>query len=46
MSKTVFLGVEGSGKTTLTMALARAFESHKNEGWYLKPLSRDSFRFL
>ena len=46
MSKTVFLGVEGSGKTTLTMALARAFESHKDEGWYLKPLSRDSFRFL
>lgn len=46
MSKTVFLGVEGSGKTTLTMALARAFESHKSEGWYLKPLSRDSFRFL
>ena len=46
MSKTVFLGVEGSGKTTLTMALAKAFESHKNEGWYLKPLSRDSFRFL
>ncbi|MBR4354230.1 MAG: hypothetical protein IKP97_02905 [Kiritimatiellae bacterium] len=46
MSKTVFLGVEGSGKTTLTVALARAFESHKEEGWYLKPLSRDSFRFL
>lgn len=46
MSKTVFLGVEGSGKTSLTVALAQAFESHKNEGWYLKPLSRDSFRFL
>ena len=46
MSKTVFLGVEGSGKTTLTMALAQAFDKHKSEGWYLKPLSRDSFRFL
>ena len=46
MSKTVFLGVEGSGKTSLTVALAQAFESHKEEGWYLKPLSRDSFRFL
>ena len=29
MSKTVFLGVEGSGKTSLTVALAQAFESHK-----------------
>ena len=46
MSKTVFLGVEGSGKTSLTVALAQAFENHKKEGWYLKPLSRDSFRFL
>ena len=46
MSKTVFLGVEGAGKTSLTVALARAFESHKESGWYLKPLNRDSFRFL
>lgn len=46
MSKIVFLGVEGSGKTTLTTALAKAFERHRSEGWYLKPLSRDSFRFL
>ena len=46
MSKTVFLGVEGSGKTSLTVALAQAFENHKKDGWYLKPLSRDSFRFL
>lgn len=46
MSKTVFLGVEGSGKTTLTMALVKAFERHRKEGWYLKPLSRNSFKFL
>ena len=46
MGKTVFLGVEGSGKTTLAMALLRAFGSHKAEGWYMRPLSRDSFRFV
>lgn len=46
MAKTVFLGVEGSGKTTLTMALVKAFERHRNDGWYLKPLNRNSFRFL
>lgn len=46
MDKTVFLGVEGSGKTTLAMALLRAFDSHKSEGWYMRPLSRDSFRFV
>ena len=46
MGKTVFLGVEGSGKTTLAMALLRAFGSHKSEGWYMRPLSRDSFRFV
>ena len=44
--KVVFLGVEGASKTTLTMSLAAAFERHKQDGWYLKPLSRDSFRFL
>ena len=27
MAKTLFLGVEGSGKTTLAMALTRAFLS-------------------
>ena len=46
MGKTVFLGVEGSGKTTLAMALLRAFGSHQSEGWYMRPLSRDSFRFV
>ncbi|MBQ6926073.1 MAG: hypothetical protein IJQ73_15660 [Kiritimatiellae bacterium] len=46
MGKTVFLGVEGSGKTTLMMALAKEFERRKADGFYLKPLSRDSFRFL
>ena len=46
MSKVVFLGVEGSGKTTLMMALAKEFERRKEDGLYLKPLTRDSFRFL
>lgn len=32
MGKTVFLGVEGAGKTALTMALVKAFERHKADG--------------
>ena len=31
MAKTLFLGVEGSGKTTLAMALVKAFAKHRGE---------------
>ncbi len=41
-----FLGVEGSGKTVLTHALVRTFKAHEGDGWYLRPDSRESFRFL
>ena len=48
MGKTVFLGVEGSGKTTLMMALAKEFE--RQGRWLLSeaveprlvPLSQDA----
>ena len=43
--KTLFLGVEGSGKTTLAMALVRAFAKHAGEGWYLRPVDRGAFNF-
>ena len=45
MGKIVFLGVEGSGKTSLSMALLNAFKRHRDEGWYLSPKSRDAFAF-
>lgn len=46
MKNVTFLGVEGSGKTVLTTALVNVFKAHENEGWYLRPDSRESFRFL
>ena len=46
MKNVAFLGVEGSGKTVLTLALVNAFKAHENEGWYLRPDSREAFRFL
>ena len=45
MGKVVFLGVEGSGKTTLAMALAKAFARHADEGWYLRPEGRGAYNF-
>ena len=45
MGKVVFLGVEGSGKTTLAMALAKAFARHAGEGWYLRPEGRGAYNF-
>ena len=45
MGKVVFLGVEGSGKTTLAMALAKAFARHADEGWYLCPEGRGAYNF-
>ena len=46
MKNVTFLGVEGSGKTVLTLALVNAFRAHAAEGWYLRPDSREAFRFL
>lgn len=42
----LFLGVEGSGKTVLNMALAKVFAAHPEDGCRLKPESSASFRFL
>lgn len=46
MKNVTFLGVEGSGKTVLTTALVNLFKEHEAEGWYLRPDSREAFRFL
>ena len=46
MGKVTFLGVEGSGKTVLAGALVHAFKKLKDKGWYLRPDSRESYRFL
>ena len=46
MKNVTFLGVEGSGKTVLTTTLVNVFKAHESEGWYLRPDSRESFRFL
>ena len=45
MAKTLFLGVEGSGKTTLAMALTKAFARHGGAGWYLRPQDRGAYNF-
>ena len=45
MGNVVFLGVEGSGKTTLAMALTKAFARHAGEGWYLRPEGRGAYNF-
>lgn len=42
----LFIGVEGSGKTVLNMALAKVFAGHPEDGLRLKPESHASFRFL
>lgn len=46
MGNVTFLGVEGSGKTVLTMALVNYFQVHEAEGWFLRPETRTAFRFL
>ena len=46
MGNVTFLGVEGSGKTVLTMALVNAFRAHEAEGWRFRPETRGAFRFL
>lgn len=46
MGTTLFLGVEGSGKTVLNMALAKVFAAHPEAGFRLRPENRAAFRFL
>lgn len=46
MGTTLFLGVEGSGKTVLNMALAKVFAAHPEAGLRLRPENRAAFRFL
>ncbi|MEG2725574.1 MAG: hypothetical protein RR982_06990, partial [Kiritimatiellia bacterium] len=46
MGNVTFLGVEGSLKTVLTMSLINAFKAHTDEGWRLRPETREAFRFL
>ncbi len=46
MGNITFLGVEGSGKTVLTMALVNLFKAHAQEGWFLRPETRSAFRFV
>lgn len=46
MGNMLFIGVEGSGKTVLNMALAKVFAGHPEDGLRLKPESQAAFRFL
>ena len=46
MGNITFLGVEGSGKSVLTMALVKTFKAHERTGWSLRPETREAFRFL
>ncbi len=46
MGNITFLGVEGSGKTVLMMALVKSFLEHRNEGWSVEPNTRSAMRFL
>ena len=46
MGNITFLGVEGSGKTVLTMALVNLFKAHEAEGWFLRPETRLVFCFV
>ena len=46
MGNITFFGVEGSGKTVLTMALVNLFKAHEAEGWFLRPETRSACRFV
>ncbi len=46
MGNITFLGVEGSGKTVLLMALIKLFQEHESEGWFLRPGTASTFQFL
>ncbi|MGN0886549.1 MAG: hypothetical protein ACI4RT_06085 [Candidatus Spyradenecus sp.] len=46
MGNITFLGVEGSGKSVLMMALINLFKAHAQEGWFLRPETRSAFRFV
>lgn len=45
MGNIVFLGVEGSGKTSLTTAIVRYFQDHEEWGWSLRPENKEAFAF-
>ena len=45
MGKVVFLGVEGSGKSVLTVALASYLSEHEDIGWSLRPENKEAFIF-
>ncbi len=45
MGKVVFLGVEGAGKSVLTVALATYLLEHEDIGWSLRPENKEAFVF-
>ena len=45
MSKMLFLGVEGSGKSTLTAAFVAYLSKHAEWGWSLRPENKEAFAF-
>lgn len=45
MSKILFLGVEGSGKSTLTAAFVAYLSKHAEWGWSLRPENKEAFAF-
>ena len=46
MGKIAILGVEGSGKTVLMAALAEAYGTPREDGFYLRPENQQAFEFM